>query len=162
MFNTRNKNEQATDQFASRKAGFEDKQAQLHCRRHHFRYWRSLLEQAWRPGREPTQASEAAEVQTTRRRGAFPRTIASFRERGSQRPTGSPYRRASHRRPGDAASGAPKPVKWIGRNHYTRGASEAWRSDLLPVKVAKFALDNHTPHADLYLSPDTLSIFMGC
>jgi hypothetical protein len=51
------------------------------------------------------------------------------------------------------ASSAPKPIKWIGRNHYVKAASGAWHPELLPVKVAKFALDDFTPHADLYLSP---------
>ena len=50
------------------------------------------------------------------------------------------------------SSGKPKPIKWIGRNHYTRAPSEAWHPDVAPVKVAKFALDGRTPHADLYLS----------
>ena len=50
------------------------------------------------------------------------------------------------------ASGKLKPIKWIGRNHYTRAASGAWHPSLLPVKVAKFAIDEFTPHADLYLS----------
>jgi hypothetical protein len=50
------------------------------------------------------------------------------------------------------ASGEPKPIKWIGRNHYVRAASGAWHPELLPVKVAKFAIDDRTPHADLYLS----------
>jgi hypothetical protein len=46
----------------------------------------------------------------------------------------------------------PKPIKWIGRNHYTREPSEAWDRKLAPVKVARFALDGRTPHTDLYLS----------
>jgi hypothetical protein len=50
------------------------------------------------------------------------------------------------------SAGKPKPIKWIGRNHYVRAASGAWHPELLPVKVAKFALDDRTPHADLYLS----------
>lgn len=50
------------------------------------------------------------------------------------------------------SSGEPKPIKWIGRNHYRRAPSEAWRPDVVPVKVARFALDDRTPHRDLYLS----------
>jgi hypothetical protein len=50
------------------------------------------------------------------------------------------------------SSGGPKPIKWIGRNHYTRAPSEAWDPDVAPVKVSRFALDGQTPHADLYLS----------
>lgn len=33
-----------------------------------------------------------------------------------------------------SVSGEANPIKWIGRNHYTRPASEAWNPDLLPVK----------------------------
>lgn len=50
-------------------------------------------------------------------------------------------------------SGRAKPIKWIGRNRYTRTSSETWTPDLLPVRVAKFALSDHTPNADLFLSP---------
>jgi hypothetical protein len=50
------------------------------------------------------------------------------------------------------SSGKPKPIKWIGRNHYTRAPSKPWHPDLAPVKVARFALDGRTPHNDLYLS----------
>jgi hypothetical protein len=51
------------------------------------------------------------------------------------------------------ASEKSKPIKWIGRNRYTRAASEAWKPGLTPVKISRFALDGHAPHADLYLSP---------
>ena len=51
------------------------------------------------------------------------------------------------------SSGKPKPIKWIGRNHYTRAPSGAWHPDVAPVMVARFALDGRTPHTDLYLSP---------
>jgi len=47
----------------------------------------------------------------------------------------------------------PKPIKWIGRNHYTRQPSQAWNPDVPPVKVSRFALDDATPCRDLYLSP---------
>jgi Hint domain len=50
-------------------------------------------------------------------------------------------------------SGKPKPIKWIGRNHFTKAPSEAWKPRVAPVKVARFALDGQTPHTDLYLSP---------
>jgi hypothetical protein len=49
--------------------------------------------------------------------------------------------------------GEAKPIKWIGRNHYARTVEGAWHPGLLPVKVAKFAIDDTTPHADLFLSP---------
>ena len=53
------------------------------------------------------------------------------------------------------SSGKPKPIKWIGRNHYTRAPSEAWHPNVAPVKVASFALDGRMPHADLYPIPGT-------
>jgi hypothetical protein len=50
-------------------------------------------------------------------------------------------------------SGDAKPIKWIGRNRFVRQADGTWPSNALPVKVARFALDGHSPSADLYLSP---------
>lgn len=43
-------------------------------------------------------------------------------------------------------SGEPVPVKWIGRNR-------SWQSDVLPIRIARSAFDDATPHHDLYLSP---------
>jgi hypothetical protein len=51
-----------------------------------------------------------------------------------------------------SVSGGTRPVKWIGRRHLTRQPSEAWHPEAIPVKVARFALDDRTPHTDLYLS----------
>jgi hypothetical protein len=50
-------------------------------------------------------------------------------------------------------SGEAKPIKWIGRQSITREAGESWPTDTLPIRVARFALDDRTPHRDLFLSP---------
>jgi hypothetical protein len=42
-------------------------------------------------------------------------------------------------------------VKWIGRRRFKRAGSD-WPKDFMPVCVSRFALDERTPHADLYLS----------
>lgn len=49
-------------------------------------------------------------------------------------------------------SGEPKPIKWIGRNHYKRAVCESRGQDIAPIKVSRFALDDRTPCRDLYLS----------
>jgi hypothetical protein len=43
-------------------------------------------------------------------------------------------------------------VKWIGRHFYKRSGS-SWNAKVVPVRVARHALDQATPHTDLYLSP---------
>jgi len=43
-------------------------------------------------------------------------------------------------------------VKWIGRHTYRRNGS-TWNKSVVPIRVARFALDRHTPNKDLYLSP---------
>jgi len=44
------------------------------------------------------------------------------------------------------------PVRWIGRQTFRKGGS-AWPESVLPIRIARHALDEHTPHTDLYLSP---------
>jgi Hint domain len=44
------------------------------------------------------------------------------------------------------------PVKWLGRRTIGRGASASWHPAVLPIRVAKFAIDEQTPSRDLYLS----------
>lgn len=43
-------------------------------------------------------------------------------------------------------------VKWIGRHIYRRNGP-TWNKSVVPIRVARFALDEHTPSKDLYLSP---------
>jgi hypothetical protein len=49
-------------------------------------------------------------------------------------------------------SGESKPIKWIGRQRFKK-SSECWVKDFEPVRISRFALDERTPHRDLYLSP---------
>jgi Hint domain-containing protein len=45
-----------------------------------------------------------------------------------------------------------KPIKWIGKNTYTKTAS-TWPKGLRPICVERHAIDHKTPNRDLYLSP---------
>lgn len=57
-------------------------------------------------------------------------------------------------------SGAAKPVKWIGRMSFARSAGRAeWVRDVVPVRVAKGAINGDLPRRDLYLS-QTHSLFL--
>jgi hypothetical protein len=47
----------------------------------------------------------------------------------------------------------PQPIKWIGYNKYGKMAGKPWVENVLPIRAARFAIDDHTPHRDLYLSP---------
>ena len=47
----------------------------------------------------------------------------------------------------------PKTIKWIGYNKFTKKEGRAWQDSVMPICVARFAIDDHTPHRDLYLSP---------
>jgi hypothetical protein len=46
-----------------------------------------------------------------------------------------------------------KTIKWIGYNKFTKKEGRAWQDSVMPICVARFAIDDHTPHRDLYLSP---------
>jgi hypothetical protein len=46
----------------------------------------------------------------------------------------------------------PLAVKWIGRQKFKKAAS-SWHWSVAPIRVACFALDDHYPTRDLYLSP---------
>jgi hypothetical protein len=50
-------------------------------------------------------------------------------------------------------SGESKPIKWIGRQRFKKNA-ECWPKDFEPIRISRFALDERTPHRDLYLSPN--------
>jgi len=43
-------------------------------------------------------------------------------------------------------------VKWIGRRVF-KHSGPAWSNSVMPIRVARHALDDRTPHRDLYLSP---------
>jgi hypothetical protein len=46
-----------------------------------------------------------------------------------------------------------KTIKWIGYNKFTKEKDRAWQDSVMPIRVARFAIDDHTPYRDLYLSP---------
>jgi Hint domain len=46
-----------------------------------------------------------------------------------------------------------KTIKWIGYNKFTKEEGRAWQDGVMPIRVARFAIDDHTPQRDLYLSP---------
>ena len=50
-------------------------------------------------------------------------------------------------------SGESKPIKWIGRQRFKK-SSDRWPTDFEPIRISRFALDERTPHRDLYLSPN--------
>src|SRR5947209_1636682 len=50
-------------------------------------------------------------------------------------------------------SGESKPIKWIGRQRFKK-SSERWPRDFEPVRISRFALDERSPHRDLYVSPN--------
>jgi hypothetical protein len=43
-----------------------------------------------------------------------------------------------------------KAIKWIGYNKFTKAEGRAWHDNVMPIRVARFAIDNRT---NLYLSP---------
>jgi hypothetical protein len=44
-------------------------------------------------------------------------------------------------------------IKWIGRRLYKK-SGPSWPESVMPIRVSRQALDQRTPHKDLYLSPD--------
>jgi hypothetical protein len=46
-----------------------------------------------------------------------------------------------------------KPIKWIGRQHFSRGRSARWPDSIHPVRISRSTLADNVPHTDLYLSP---------
>jgi len=50
-------------------------------------------------------------------------------------------------------------VRWIGYNKFTKDEGRPWPSSVMPVRVAPFAIDDETPHRDLYLSPEHCVFF---
>ena len=46
-----------------------------------------------------------------------------------------------------------KVVKGIGYDKLTKEESTAWHDSVRPIRVARYAIDDHSPRSDLYLSP---------
>lgn len=49
--------------------------------------------------------------------------------------------------------GAMMPVKWIGWQSHRKSGAE-WNDSIMPIRVARHALDGKAPYRDLYLSPN--------
>ncbi|MBA8878890.1 Hint domain-containing protein [Phyllobacterium myrsinacearum] len=49
--------------------------------------------------------------------------------------------------------GKAMPVKWIGRQVFKKN-SPSWIDSVMPIRISRQALDQRTPHTDLYLSPN--------
>jgi hypothetical protein len=49
----------------------------------------------------------------------------------------------------------PRAIKWIGYNKYTkdRDRDRRWQDGVMPIRIARLAIDDQAPHSDLYLSP---------
>jgi hypothetical protein len=45
-----------------------------------------------------------------------------------------------------------KTIKWIGYSKFTKEEGKAWQDSVMPIRVARFAIDENTPQRDLYLS----------
>jgi hypothetical protein len=46
-----------------------------------------------------------------------------------------------------------KPIKWIAYSKFTKEEGRAWPDSVMPIRVARFAIDECSPDSDLYLSP---------
>ena len=76
--------------------------------------------------------------------------------RGTRIRTPEGERRIEDLKIGDAVltlSGESKPIKWIGRQKFKK-TTECWPKDFEPIRIGCFALDERSPHRDLYVSPN--------
>ncbi|MBB4188102.1 Hint domain-containing protein [Sinorhizobium terangae] len=51
----------------------------------------------------------------------------------------------------ETVRGETRTIKWIGRHVYRR-SGPSWNDSVVPIRICRHALDEHTPHRDLYLS----------
>jgi hypothetical protein len=42
-----------------------------------------------------------------------------------------------------------KPIKWIACSKFTKEEVRAWPDSVMPIRVARFAIDECSPHSDL-------------
>jgi hypothetical protein len=75
--------------------------------------------------------------------------------KGTKISTPSGYRPVQRLQIGDKVQtlSGRKAIKWIGYNKFTKEEGRAWQDSVMPIRVARFAIDDHSPHSDLYLSP---------
>ena len=50
-------------------------------------------------------------------------------------------------------SGYLKPIKWIARNSFQKVRGSKWDESVLPIRIARLAIDTDVPARELYLSP---------
>jgi hypothetical protein len=55
----------------------------------------------------------------------------------------------------------PKAVKWIGYNKYIKEEDRRWQARVMPIRVARFAIDDDAPRRDLYISREHCVFFNG-
>jgi Hint domain len=75
--------------------------------------------------------------------------------KGTNISTPSGDRRVQDLKIGDevhTVSGSQK-IKWIGYNKFTKEVSKTWQETVEPIRVARFAIDDHSPRRELYVSP---------
>ncbi|SEH86713.1 Hint domain-containing protein [Rhizobium tibeticum] len=48
--------------------------------------------------------------------------------------------------------GGNRSIRWVGRQMFKKSGAR-WHDGVVPIRVSRHALDEHTPHSDLYLSP---------
>jgi hypothetical protein len=84
-----------------------------------------------------------------------PRPVSSCFLKGTKISTPSGDRLVQELQIGDEVQtlAGRKTIKWIGYNKFTKEEGRAWQDRVMPIRVARFAIDDHTPHCDLYLSP---------
>jgi Hint domain len=75
--------------------------------------------------------------------------------RGTRVSTPSGYRAVQELQIGDEVHtlAGRKAIKWIGYNKFTKEKDKAWIDSVMPIRVARFAIDDRSPQSDLYLSP---------
>ncbi|WP_342588383.1 Hint domain-containing protein [Phyllobacterium phragmitis] len=52
----------------------------------------------------------------------------------------------------ETVRGEARMIKWIGRQIF-RKSGASWHDSVMPIRISRQALDQRTPHTDLYLSP---------
>jgi hypothetical protein len=96
-----------------------------------------------------------AQSSNTSSTAAAPRPHVGCLLKGTKISTPSVYRPAQELQIGDEVHtlAGRKAIKWIGYSKFTKEEGKVWRDSVMPIRAARFAIDYHSPHTDLYLSP---------
>jgi hypothetical protein len=103
----------------------------------------------------PSSANAAKKVKEPKGRGPKGGGEPACFLRGTSILTSSGAVRVEDLERGDrvvTVDGETLPVQWIGRRTY-RKSGFYWPKEVMPIRVARDALAEQTPHSDLYLSP---------